>query len=506
MTAGGRRLALVLALGALLRLPSFRYDVISDDEATYDAMARVVDGGGVMYRDAVDHKPPGLVYTYAMIEPARASPAVQMLLVHLAGLLAALATALVLGRLARRLLAPGLEAWPPLLYLVFSTAMQPADGLAVNGELLMNLPTALAVWAALAATDARGARRLGLDLAAGALVAGAALYKYQGALVGVALLALVDRRDRAAWIVRPAAWLCGFAAPFAGCALYFHGRGALADAIGWGLGFNAAYLAEGPPLGWALERLAMQLAGVVLPAALLFAGGVRTTAAIARGGAPEVQRGRGMLVAWCWLALAAVALGGRFFGHYFLQPELPLALAAAGPAARLYARARGALVALIAVPCAAWFAVAALPQLSRPLFHALDPDYAAIGRAVQARTSPDETIWVWGNVPQIYHAAGRRLGVRFPFCNYITGLSPGTPSEYDPAVDPAAHADRRALALALDDLRTRRPRLVLDTAAVGLKSYGKFPIAAYPALAQALAAGYVRDGDAAGVPVWRRAD
>ena len=37
------------------------------------------------------------------------------------------------------------------------------------------------------------------------------------------------------------------------------------------------------------------------------------------------------LIGWAVASVAAVALGGPFFGHYFLQAELPLALVAALP-------------------------------------------------------------------------------------------------------------------------------------------------------------------------------
>jgi hypothetical protein len=48
--------------------------------------------------------------------------------------------------------------------------------------------------------------------------------------------------------------------------------------------------------------------------------------------------------------------------------------------------------------------------------------------------------------------------------------------------------------------------LVLDTAAAGLKSYGKFPIAAFPPLADYLAAHYLPEGSISGVVLYRRRD
>ncbi len=504
-----RRPWLACALCVALRLPSLRYGTISDDEAIYDAMAQEVLAGGVMYRDTVDHKPPGLVYTYAAVERVAGKGPRRMAAVHLAGLLAALATCLALWVIARRLLGDELALWPPLLYALTSAAKVPVDGLAVNGELLMNLPTALAVASVLAATATAGARRFALDVLAGALVAAAVLYKYQAGLVLVAFGALtLGREPLRRCVSRCLAWLAGFAGPLALCAWYFHRQGALRDAISWGLGFNRNYLAAASPLSWELERLGWQLLGVVLPGALLYFGGFATLVRLVRGPAPrgaEAMPQRAFLAAWSSLAVGAVGLGGRFFGHYFLQPELPLALAAAGPVAQLRRSHPRLCAAALAVPALVFFLGATLPpaEPGRWLDPGL-PDYAGIGAAVAARTRADETIWVWGNAPQIYYTAQRRPGVRFTFCNYLTGLSPGTPSEYDPSVDPQASAVAWAWRLALDDLEQRRPALILDTAAANLKSYGKFPIAHFPAFARYLASHYRRDEDALGVPIYRR--
>src|SRR5271168_3943591 len=102
MKAEVHRRGLVLALGitALLSLPSLRWPVISDDEGIYDSMAQVVNSGGIMYKDALDHHPPGSVYVYAAIE--RWIPGITS--VHLVGLLVALLTSFGLYLVARELM------------------------------------------------------------------------------------------------------------------------------------------------------------------------------------------------------------------------------------------------------------------------------------------------------------------------------------------------------------------------------------------------------------------
>ena len=495
-------LLLVCLAGVATRLPALRYGALSDDEAIYATMAKEVLAGGVMYRDVVDHKPPGLTYTYAAVRAVTGDRGVWGG-VHLLGLLAVLGTMVALFGIGRQLLQDkGLAPLPPLLYALATAGKQPVDALAVNGELLMNLPLSLAVWIALADRGGR-ARRLASDLAVGALVAVAALYKYQASVAGAALVFLVDRRAP----LRPAAWLLGYAAPFVVTTVWFAHHGALQDAVTWGLRFNGRYLAAGPSLRNVLERLALQLVGVVVPSLVIYTAGLSAVGRRpARPASPEMARGARFVRGWAVASLLCVTLGGRFFGHYFLQAELPLALLAAEPIARWFRRAPRTVVVGLALPPLLFSLVAASPSLSARLFERGAPDYAAIASAVRRRTTPDQSIWVWGNAPQIYTASDRRAGTRFVFCNYLTGLSPATPSESDPAVDPGADAVAEAWAPLIADLDRRRPALVLDTAEAGVKSYGKFPIRRYPVLADYLRTHYRRDGTVAGLAIYRRSE
>ncbi|HET6347014.1 MAG TPA: hypothetical protein VFH51_18910, partial [Myxococcota bacterium] len=185
MDGRARGTLVVLAVTGVLRLPAFAWPAISDDEAIYDAMAHTINAGGVMYRDAVDHKPPGLAYTYALVERWRPPGLSEMEAVHALGLALALLTAYGLIVVARQLGADRVAPLAGLLYGVASAAKVPYDGLAVNGELLMNAPAVWAVWAVLRGGRAGGGQRLAWDLAAGALVGLAGLAKWQALVTGL---------------------------------------------------------------------------------------------------------------------------------------------------------------------------------------------------------------------------------------------------------------------------------------------------------------------------------
>jgi hypothetical protein len=417
-----------------------------------------------------------------------------------------------------------------VLFALVSTSNQPPDSLAVNGEMLMNLPTVLGVWCAVAACRHEGARRILLNVIAGAMCGVAALYKYQAALVGLSFFFLIPVRMpirareakhvAAQVLARGASLAFGLALPFAATAFYFWKHGALRDAIAWGIEFNQHYLAEGPDLWTAIKRFSLQFFGMVVPNFVVYGAGLfglwalvkrlasksDTTLENATNDVTGVTTGRAMLVVWTLESLFCVTLGRRFFGHYFLQPELPLALLAAGPIAALWEKRPRPIAYGIGLPALVFFLVGAVPEVTHRWVYMVDPDYGTVGRAAAAETRPSDSIWVWGNVPQIYYAAERMPGVRFTFCNYLTGLSPGTRSEYDPAVDPRKNAVTSAWSLVIEDLDQRRPTLVLDTAAADMKFYGKFPIASFPVLESYLTSHYRAERTVNGVVFYRRVD
>ena len=520
--------AFVLAtfvLGAVLRLPTFGRALLSDDEAIYATTADAVTRGDKLYRDVVDHKPPLIYHVYqagfAVFGPYGTHGA------HALVILSVLLTAaFLLAIKARESDAPdgaraGLAAAG--LFLIFSTTWHDYDALAANCELFVLAPQALAAWLLLRdlRRPARGIRGLGIHLAVGALVGTAALFKVQGLTflgASIGLLAWWALIDRARWSWVTLRALGQVAGALAVPALYLAwcaAAGNAAAAIYW-FKFNFSYVGAGLAGGAALARGARRLlliGGVALvPYALGIAAAAGAALAIVR-----VLRGRreradapspSVVLAVLWLATSAIAVtaGGRFFGHYFHLVLPALCLLAAPAFCRLWDRGwstRAPLCALTALPALAFFALA---TVARPLAAAIDegePRYDEVAARIDALTTPGERIFVWGNSPQLYVLARRPMGARFSFCNYMTGESPGTPTETG-----QKNADANQLPAAWDmlfaDLDQRRPALFVDAAAAGWDGYDKFPLARYPRLRAYVAEHYRSIAVQAGVVLYRR--
>ena len=173
-------------------------------------------------------------------------------------------------------------------------------------------------------------------------------------------------------------------------------------------------------------------------------------------------------------AAVSVAVGLRFFGHYYMQLVPPLALLAAGALVarqpQVGRRAR-------------W------PWRSRPASCSPRPGTSTI-RACRSRTTnrcratsrrttnPDDPIYVWGSVPEIYWASGRRPATRFLTSSFLTGNYPGRPPK-----DANTGGDTKA---AWDDFfkdfTAHPPKYFVDTSPAKLRGAQYYPISNFPRL------------------------
>ena len=528
--------ALVLAtfvLGVVLRLPTFGRPLLSDDEAIYAVTADALSRGDLLYRDVVDHKPPLIYHVYQAGFAALGQYNTQG--AHALVVLAVLLTAGFLfaikwqeGRAGDAGAGSGGVALGAAgLFLVFSTTWHDYDALAANCELFLLAPQAMAGWLLL--TDrARPGRPTGwaIHLAAGALVGTSALFKYQGltflgASIGLLFWWVILERASGAWAVTMA--LCQTIGALVPTALYLwwcRSAGNLAAALYW-FRFNFSYVGAGLT-GFAAIARGLRRTGLIGGAALVpYALGISAVISAAPelvrvirrrfAGASSVEAevpSPSVVLGLLWLVTSALAVttGGRFFGHYFHLVLAPLCLLAAPGFCRLWDRGwstRAPLLVLCALPALIFFGLATFGRSLAATLDEGEPRYDEVASRVAALTTSDERVFVWGNSPQLYVLARRPMGTRFSFCNYMTGESPGTPTETG-----QRNADANQLPAAWEmlfaDLEQRRPTLFVDAAAAGWDGYGKYPLGRYPRLRAYVDQNYRLVEVRAGVVLYRR--
>jgi 4-amino-4-deoxy-L-arabinose transferase-like glycosyltransferase len=439
---------LFLLLAVALRAPTLSNRVFDSDEAYLATQAQVLADGGRLYVDTVDRKPPVVPYLYAAVFWLTGSDGLAP--VRALATLAHAVTALLLALEARRRFR---WRYAPLFaggaYLLAATAFFPPDAQAANFEVFM-LPI-------MTAAMLLGIRRR--PAAAGATLGLATLTKQTAAAALLALVFLAWRFRRWRGVVTLGA---AFAVPVIAAALVlgphdfvywvFTGNGGYVDVagvVGYTIGLAARHT------GWFLFGSSALI--VLLPCAW--------------------RHRREDCDLWMWLisGAIAVAIGFRFFPHYYLQLLPPLALLATrglDTLSRAHRLRVLPVVALLAVVSTAYFLVPAFTQGdNRDTRIAL-----AVARYVERHTAPNQRVLVWGQAPEVYWASERRPATRFATTGFVTGASGGRPpsrvgSRY--AV-PGAAADFYA------DLRRTPPTLIADMSTGDQRHAHYYPPARFP--------------------------
>ncbi len=493
MTLELRRLALMaafVAASAVVRAPLVAAPPVSDEAAHLLGSITLLDGGR-LYVDFVDNKPPLLYAAYASAQAllGRGLGSVRAFAVLLVVPLTAFAASAFFGHDRRGVLAG-------LVYVLLSAAMVPEDALPVHSELLMLLPAAWAV--VLLKDDDASGQSPWRHVVAGALLGTAALVKPTAALwLAAAPMALLLRaRSTSAWLAAARAGALatvGLALPLAATAIVFERGGNLHELVDRAVLANVRYVgASLPPLEWAARAAQGVLPWLAATAAAWWA--------YARGrGAGEEGFRASLVDALVLCSIPAVLLGGRFYGHYFLQLLFPLCLGAGAGLARLDRTARVA-VSVIAVAGLGFAAANGWLVLARnDVVEETFPLHRDVAEFL--RHDPcyrDATVFVWGLAPRLYIETGLRPASRFVLPQEtISGHRPGR-AETASATD---SEDRRLL---LEDLERSSATYILDLAPSGFHRWDRFPLTTFPALLERVRRQYEIAGVVDGVVIHRR--
>lgn len=510
----------MLLLGFVLRLPTFGRPFLSSDEAVYAVTADVMNRGGVLYRDIVDHKPPAIYDVYLISFKVLGPYNTQ--LAHLLVVLAVLLTGLALARAATRMTSDPRAGWiAALMWVIFSTTLPDFDALAANGELFLLAPQAVTFAWVLEGLGGRGVQSWRALVGVGVLTGLAVAFKFQGAT----FLAVVGGALALEWWWRRRTFMgaaAGLGVTLAGCAVVpaFYGvrawlNGGLGDMWFWFL-YNGIYLKAGPH-GLEIWRLGLVRTALIgtaafLPYAFGLTGTWRTVRewwrrGIARVGRPGPElEARTLAVVWLASSVIALCAGGRFFGHYFHVILPALSVLAAGPLLAFwdrFARLRPVVTLLFVVPALVALSVSSVLRTTVLGHFDPKPPYETVAARVREISRPDDSIFVWGHSTELYVFSRRPDGTRFSFCDYLTGTSPGTRSATGQA-DPTPNVVGPAWNMLFDDLARRKPRFLLDASAAGWDGYGRFPLTRYPRLSDYVRAHYVERERVAGVVIYER--
>lgn len=455
------------ALIAVLRLPSFVGQLFDPDEAAVSAQAIGLWRGGEMYVDGIDRKPPLAPLAYEWSHRLTGNTDLRPL--HLLAALLLLVAAVVIAREARRIGGTRAMWWGGGLLLTGALAMVPVDAQAANYSHLAMPFGAVAIVAARRGTD-RAAVVTGLALSIATLTR-------QTWAIGVipAAFALWHHGNWRRHL--PLAFIGGLV-PLGVVALLVPWD----DFLYWSLESNGSFVLDGADPATVLGRATVSVA--------VFAA-FHLVAVWFAGRAPWRREPD----LWLWVAtgVVAVAAGYRFYGHYWMQVVPPLALLAADELRTRGDRTQRRAGWLVGATAVVALALAWTPSTVREL-----PDPSPLAEFVVAESSPDDTVLVWGNFPEVYWESERAPAGGFVSMDFVTGRS----GARDNGPHTIADAPDRGYPHLLTSIEARPPAVIIDTQPSAFRQYGDYPISLFPELEQFIASRYTAPVEVDGFAVY----
>lgn len=414
---------------AVMGSASLAYPMTLLDSPLSTAGASTILEGGALYRDIWDARAPGVFFAFALQLALFGKSAVAL---RVFDVLWQLATALLLYAIGARVYhRKEVGAIAGISYLVAYFCYNYWNW--AQPDTFLTLPLALALLLLLRGLERQSVAAFG---GVGLCVGLATLFKVPYGLFGIlplVTIVLAQRREVRRLLGSLTSLAIGFGTPIALCVLYFWAKGALDDFLDTQLVFAPAYVAQVHHV-FGLRRF---LFGATRPAlvplhAMALLGLGMLVARGRRGSGPRL--GEMLLVGWIAVVLSVVVMHGSYLGYHYVALFAPVTLlfasalhtAVTAPRSRYgwpLLPALGLVGLALSVSAATFSGHVALTRriLSG---HVLDAEWRDLGHYIKARTSPSETILVWGNTPIVYLYAERRAASRFMATAYLSVEAP----------------------------------------------------------------------------------
>lgn len=474
---------ILLVLHIFLRSSSLYTPFLDIDEAQFSGFAHALMDGGKPYASSVDTKPPFIYLFYALGFALFGK--YNMVGIHGLGILWSFLTAYSLYALGKKISRPQAGIWAALFYVIFSTTYFPKF-IAVSITSIMVLPLSLSILCWIQSKENQSHR---FDFLSGFLTGIAFLFKYQAGIQLVIFFAdiILDKRARAEIrnsSLRLGFCLIGFLMPIGFTFLVLHQMGVWSDFIQWSLVGSLHYIESGAQTISFFENLFLRGGAFILSTILLWILFIRYCL---------INKLASLRLFFLWFGLSwiPVLVGGRFYGHYFLQILPPLCIIAGLAASQITKpdSFKKILIMLVLPSLIFW-----MVRLDQKTIYSLFPDdgldeQMEIGNFLKANTDPQETLFVWGVASAIYFHAERKPASRFLWTDLLTGKVPGSEISNDPSFETSAYVRPEAWVALWEDFKTP-PTYFVDTSVCNIHNYKKYPIDLYPELRHFLKSRY----------------
>ncbi len=478
--------SLLLLTVVIFRSPSLVNPVVDEDEAWYYSAAMIINSDGVLYKDAVDLKPPLIFYTFAMFMKMDDS----MIFIHIITILWVFLTSLFIYFIMKR---EGLQKagiMGAFLYALFSASFWPKS-CATNCEILMNLPIVISLYYY---TDFLKNNRLFNCFLSGIFLAIASLYKYQAAVIMPAFLITgIFQSYRSGnyktLFFSGLSFISGFLFIIFITLLWFIHQGSLDDAYFWAWKYNFIFMKG---FSWSyfwtsFKKAIPKFIGLWI---VLWIGCFIYLYEKIK----QKQISLNSIFYLCVLlfSISAVMVGGKFFSHYFVQLLVPLSLIS-GPV--LYLKILdifnsayfsqnlkrfwicGFIILFVLAP------VLSLYKSWRYELNTIreNKPVSELAKFIRENSGLGDRVFCWGRAPELFVFSKRLPASRFITSNFLVGMT-----TYNARGLVVTGATFEAWNYFKDhlfnDLKNNRPKFLVDTSSANWRNFGKYKVNLYSEL------------------------
>ncbi len=487
---------MVVLLTMIMRFPAFISPKAIDDERIYSAVAIEMINGGLMYKDAVERKPPMLFWTYQAILEIGGDYNWHFL--HIAGFVWILMTMWGIYMITEQLFGKDAGLVAALFYGVF-VSWGIWGNLALNGEILMNLPIVWGIYFVL--KNKSGTRVLELFFA-GMLLCCAFLLKQPAAIMavplGIYLLSLGYRKKNQITLLtslsHASIFTIGFATLLALVVYSLFLKGILAEAYYWTIGnhdiphgiFDLVFWYRG--IG--MTAVFTGVCGVLVIGTAMSIKMWKTNKwQLWEDIHPEFWALVGLLIA----SLIGLSQPGRFYPHYYIQLVPVLCIFSAPIFSNIWSKKQSFDFWLLRYkPSQFWIAIT-ITAFSTSYYVGLKNHWenSAAGQYLLENSKPTDKLFVWGQSTNLYLDAHRRAATRYVATFPLTGYIFGSPLSWDTSYDTSNRIVPGAWENLRNDFLDYLPDYIIDCDAV--RNVPRYPVSKFPYLQSILENCYERE-------------
>jgi 4-amino-4-deoxy-L-arabinose transferase-like glycosyltransferase len=314
-------LLLFCLLAVILRFFSFFPSVLDHDESTYLEIARMILNGKMLYVDMIDIKPPGI---FLILAGFQAVFGYSIFVMRLLVSLWIAFTAFMIYMTSRLLVKNERASLAAGIIYIFLISTWSFYGISITPEIFFNLFTISALYLLVKKQSHLNYLLAGLLAGLGFIVKYLVLFDF--AVIMIFFIITEFRNKNRLNLLRAIPWMIyagiGFSLPFGIMNLWYYLNGHF-DAL-----YNIVYLAPSryPSVfdPWKMLKFTLDFQIRFLPV-FFFYYYVLFDKKLSE---KEVSINKKLCILWSLMALTAVLITGKTFGHYFIQLMLPVSLLA----------------------------------------------------------------------------------------------------------------------------------------------------------------------------------